>query len=181
MCRVSFNPAGPGGRRSPSRRPLLVQLPQVVSRRPSRSARPGSEPVRISCSFGVSPRPLTISPFSSEAVCVLTLLCSECRSLALFATTTPLAFCHGPCQCGCARHALSPPGNAVLRYARQLVGLAPAAWRARAMRIGTLEPAEISAVALAHAGHEDVMSACWAAPQPSYLFRLRPRKQNTSC
>src|SRR6185437_11542090 len=50
----------------------------------------------MSCMLTVSPRPLTISPFSVRAVCLLMLLESEWRSSTFFATTTPLAFCHGP-------------------------------------------------------------------------------------
>src|SRR6266446_909227 len=69
MCRVSFNPCRSWWPTIAEPSPLLVQLPQVVSP-PAVEKRPsGSEPVRISCSFGVSPRPLTASPFSKgEAV-----------------------------------------------------------------------------------------------------------------
>src|SRR5258708_276876 len=128
MCRVSFNPCRSWWPTIAEPSPLLVQLPQVVSP-PAVEKRPsGSEPVSISCSFGVSPRPLTISPFSVKAVCLLMLLCSECRSLTLFATTTPLALRHGPFPMRLrASTPASPPGNAVLRYARQFVCLEPAA------------------------------------------------------
>src|SRR5437879_5815189 len=128
MCRVSFNPCRSWWPTIAEPSPLLVQLPQVVSP-PAVEKRPsGSEPVRMSCSFGVSPRPLTISPFSVKAVCLLRLLCSECRSLTLFATTTPFAFRHGPLPMRLRASApWSPPGKVVLRYARQLVAFAPAA------------------------------------------------------
>jgi hypothetical protein len=46
----------------------LVQLPQVVSTAPAIAVPSGCEPVRMSCWFGVSPRPLTTSPFSVSAV-----------------------------------------------------------------------------------------------------------------
>src|SRR5260370_24855001 len=75
---------------------LLVQLRQVLSS-PGGKPRPsGCVPVSASCLLGVSPRPLTTSPFSVSAVCLVTLLlpCSPSTSLAI---TTPLAFCHGPC------------------------------------------------------------------------------------
>lgn len=48
--------------------PLRVQLPQVASASKWLKAVPsGREPVRISCRFGVSVRPLTGCPFSEEA------------------------------------------------------------------------------------------------------------------
>src|SRR5438046_898546 len=156
MCRVSFNPCRAWWPTIAEPSPLLVQLPQVVSP-PAVEKRPsGSEPVRMSCSFGVSPRPLTISPFSFKAVCLLRLLCSECRSLTLFATTTPLAFCHGPLPMRLrASVPASPPGKVVLRYARQFVAFAPAALASAAQCASALQAAEIGAVALAHAGHEE--------------------------
>src|SRR5215204_2706560 len=108
--------------------PLLAQLPQVVSP-PAVEYMPfGSEPVRMSCSFGVSPRPLTGSPFSVSAVCLVMLAASECRSAALLATTAPLAFCHGPLPMRSrALTPASPPGAVVLRYAFQSVRFEPAA------------------------------------------------------
>ena len=45
--------------------------------------------------FGVSPRPLTTSPFSVSAVCLLRLF-APCSSVTFWATTTPLALRHGP-------------------------------------------------------------------------------------
>lgn len=80
----------------------------------------------MSCSFGVSPRPLTISAFSVKAVSLLILAFSECRS----------------------------PGAVVLRYAFQLVRLEAAALAsAFAVRVRALQPAEIGAVAFADARH----------------------------
>jgi len=88
----------------------------------------GSEPVRMSCVFTASPRPLTVSPFSVRAVALVTLLASECSSSTLLATTTPLAFCHGPLPMRSrAFTPASPPGAVVLKYAFQLVLAAPAA------------------------------------------------------
>src|SRR5262245_28346215 len=108
--------------------PLLVQLPQVVSPPAVEYMPCGSEPVRMSCMLTGSPPPLTISPFSVNAVCLLTLLAPECRSSTLFATTTPLAFCHGPLPMRSrALTPAAPPGSVVLRYARQLVCVEPAA------------------------------------------------------
>jgi len=80
-----------------------VQLPHVVSPPAVEKFPDGSEPVRTSVHVTGSPRPLTTSPFRIRAVCLLTLLCSECRSFTLFATTTPLAFCHGPFPIAIAR------------------------------------------------------------------------------
>src|SRR5712691_8949093 len=128
MCRVSFNPCRSWWPTIAEPSPLLVQLRQVVSP-PAVEKRPsGSEPVRISCVFTGSPRPLTPSPFSVKAVCLLILLCSECRSFTLLATTTPLAFRHGPFPMRSrASTPASPPGNVVLKYARQVVYFEPAA------------------------------------------------------
>src|SRR5258708_37875481 len=108
--------------------PLFVQFPQVVSP-PAVEKRPcGSEPVRISCALTASPRPLTVSPFSVNAVCLVILFESEWRSSTLFATTTPLAFCHGPLPTRSrALTPAAPPGSVVLRYARQVVCVEPAA------------------------------------------------------
>ena len=62
---------------------LLVQLWQVLSS-PAGKARPsGCVPVSASCLLGVSPRPLTTSPFSVRAVCLVRLLppCNSSRFL----------------------------------------------------------------------------------------------------
>jgi len=64
---------------------LLVQLPQVVSPSPGASVPSSAEPVRMSCMFGVSPRPFTVPPFSVRAVCLFTLLLSPWRSATLLA------------------------------------------------------------------------------------------------
>jgi hypothetical protein len=50
----------------------------------------------MSCVLTASPRPLTISPFSVTAVCFVILFDPQLRSSTLLATTTLLAFCHGP-------------------------------------------------------------------------------------
>ena len=74
---------------------LLVQLWQVRSSPAAKAVPSGCEPVRMSCRFGVSPRPLTISPFSFSAVCLVSLL-SPCSSSRLLAMISPLALRHGP-------------------------------------------------------------------------------------
>src|SRR5580765_8658818 len=128
MWRVSFRPWRSWWPTIAEPSPLFVQLPQVVSPPAVEKYPAESEPVRISCSFGVSPRPLTISPFSVRAVCLVTLLCPECRSSTFLATTAPLAFCHGPLPMRLrASTPASPPGRDVLRYARQFAAFAPAA------------------------------------------------------
>src|SRR5262245_10966027 len=107
--------------------PLLVQFLHVKSsppegRRPSRPA-----PVRMSCLFGLSPRPLTTAPFSVSELSFDSLLLSLCRSSTLEATCTPLALTHGPDPMRSrALTAGRPSAAAALRYARQLPG-APAA------------------------------------------------------
>src|SRR5919198_75834 len=82
----------------------------------------------MSCMLTGSPRPLTGSPFSVNAVCLLMLLDGECRSSTLLATTTPFAFFHGPLPMRLrASTPASPPGAVVERYARQLDLVEPAA------------------------------------------------------
>src|SRR3954471_7997732 len=109
--------------------PLFVQFPQVVSPPAVENMPVGSEPVRMSCIFTLSPRPLTISPFSVKAVSLVMLAFSECRSSTLLPTITPLALCHGPLPMRSrALMPASPPGIVVLRYARQFVCVEPVAW-----------------------------------------------------
>src|SRR5689334_10146251 len=74
---------------------LLVQLLQVMSSPAANVVPFGCEPVSISCVLGVSPRPLMPSPFSLIDVSLVRLFL-PCNSATLLATTTPLAFCHGP-------------------------------------------------------------------------------------
>src|SRR5436309_2534644 len=50
----------------------------------------------MSCMLGVSPRPLTSSPFSVSAVCLVMLLLALFSSVRFLAMTVPLAFCQGP-------------------------------------------------------------------------------------
>src|SRR5260370_21374743 len=74
---------------------LFVQLWQVLPS-PGGKARPsGCVPGSASCLLGVSPRPLTTSPFSVSAVCLVTLLFA-CRPSTSLAVTTPLVFFHAP-------------------------------------------------------------------------------------
>ena len=96
--------------------PLFVQFPQVVSPPAVENMPCGSEPVSTSCMLTASPRPLTVSPFSVSAVCLVILFASEWRSSTLFATTTPLTFCHGPLPMRSrALTPAAPPGSVVLR------------------------------------------------------------------
>src|SRR4030095_1008481 len=75
---------------------LLVQFLQVRSSLPAKAVPSGCDPVRTSWRFGVSAAPLMTSPLSERAVCLERLLPALCRSATSLATTTPLAFCHGP-------------------------------------------------------------------------------------
>src|SRR5215510_372503 len=128
MCRVSANPCRSKWPTIAEPSPLLVQLPQVVSPPAVENLPDGSEPVRMSCMFTASPRPLTVSPFSVSAVCFVMLTASECRSSTFFATITPFALYQGPLPIRSpAFTPASPPGSVVLRYARQLVRVEPAA------------------------------------------------------
>src|SRR5882757_9371726 len=96
--------------------PLLVQFAQVRAMLLG-YARPSlSEPVRMSCMFGLSPRTLIGCPFSSSALALLILLFALCRSGTLVAMTAPLAFCHGPLPIRSrALTAFAPPRPFVLR------------------------------------------------------------------
>src|SRR5262245_44004376 len=110
--------------------PLCDQLPQVRSSPAGKAVPSGWDPVRMSCMFGVSPRPLTGSPFSVSAVCLLMLFwpCSSARS---FAMMMPLAFTQGPRPM--RSRALTAPGPWLLRYARQVfvpaTAVAPRSWQ----------------------------------------------------
>src|SRR5262249_34196144 len=93
------------------------RFPQVLSPPAVENLPDGSEPVRMSCMFTASPRPLTVSPFSVSAVCFVILTASECRSSTFFATITPFALYQGPLPIRSrAFTPASPPGSAVLRY-----------------------------------------------------------------
>src|SRR5215470_19549259 len=114
----------------------------------------------MSCMLGVSPRPLTVAPFSVSAVCLLMLFLpwSSATSLAII---SPLAFFHGPLPI--RSRALTASAPCVLRYARQVLPPAPAAcasvWHcwsapARPPRSAPFpEPALVT---------KNVMSLCWA-------------------
>src|SRR3954466_7136342 len=75
---------------------LDVQFLQVLSSPAGKAVPSACDPVRMSCRFVVSPRPLMTSPFSLSAVCLVRLLAAPCRSATSLAITAPLAFCHGP-------------------------------------------------------------------------------------
>src|SRR3954471_24224162 len=106
---------------------LLVQFLQVRSSAPAKAVPSGCDPVSTSWRFGVSPRPLMTSPFSLSAVCLVRLL-APCSSAMSLATTTPLAFCHGPLPMRSRAFSAGLPSAAcVERYARQVFAPAPAA------------------------------------------------------
>src|SRR5262245_45473327 len=76
----------------------------------------------------MSPTPFTTVPFSVSAVCFVRLFLSECSSATLLATTSPLAFRHGPLPIrSFAFTAGCPLAAAALRYARHVRLPAPAA------------------------------------------------------
>src|SRR5437867_1938107 len=102
----------------------IFQLPHVRSSPAAKAVPSGWEPVRMSCMFGVSPRPLTFSPFSVSAVSLVRLFLPW-SSATSFAMTAPLAFCQGPLPM--RSRALTAPGPCVLRYACHVLLLAPAA------------------------------------------------------
>ena len=73
---------------------LLVQLSQVRSSPAGKAVPSGCEPVRMSCRFGVSPRPLTTSPFSLSAVCLVRLLLAV-QLVDILGDDSPLALLPG--------------------------------------------------------------------------------------
>src|SRR3979411_73828 len=86
------------------------------------------EPARISWRLGLSPRPLTTSPFSVRDVCLPRLFLSPCRSATFSATRTPLALYQGPLPMRSrALTAVWVPEAVVLRYACQVRLPAPTA------------------------------------------------------
>ena len=121
-------PSGRGGRAWPSRRRSWSSCRRSCPRPTANAVPSGCVPVRMSCSFGVSPRPLTTAPFSVSAVCLLRLLLAPCRSATSLAMTSPLAFFHGPLPMrSLALTAGADPDACVLRYARQVRSPAPTA------------------------------------------------------
>src|SRR5882672_4318842 len=164
MWRVSFSPCRSWWPTIAEPSPLLVQLPQVVSPPAVEYMPMGSEPVRMSCSFGVSPRPFTFLPFSVSAVSLLMLALPECSSDTLFATTTPFALRHGPLPMRSrAFTPASPPGSVVLRYACQLVAFAPAAL-ASALQCASApsRPPRSAPLPLPTLVTKNVILSCWA-------------------
>ena len=112
------------------------------------------EPVRMSCRFGVSPRPLMTSPFSDRLFCLLSLLLALCRSSTLVGDDDALGIHPGPLadavarvdRAGALRRQISVPGLAArARRRRELL----------AMLVGAGKPAEIGALAGAGAGDEE--------------------------
>src|SRR6267142_1509879 len=166
MCQVSFRPERSWCPTIAEPSPLFAQLPQVVSP-PAVEKRPdGSEPVRMSCSFGCSPRPLIGSPFSDSAVCLLMFALSECRSSRFFATTTPLALRHGPLPMRSrAFTPASPPGSQVLKYAFQFTCFEPALF-ASALQCASApsSPPRSAPLPLPALVTKNVMSCACAAP-----------------
>src|SRR5215831_20726688 len=116
---------GHDGPRSPNRLHSWSSCRKLCLRPRSKTYRMGPSP---SGCHACSPRPLTVSPFSVSAVCFVMLTASECRSSTFFATMTPFTLYQGPLPIRSRAFTPgSPPGSVVLRYARQLVRVEPAA------------------------------------------------------
>ena len=141
---------------------LLVHALQVVSVCGAKAVPSAREPVRMSCSLGVSPRPLITLPRSSSADSLLRLL-PLCRWATSRAMSTPLALYQGPLPmrsraltAGTRRvaarrrrsgHAqVGPPGTAAT---------ARCGGQALALRVGTSQTAEVGALAASSAGDEE--------------------------
>ena len=143
--------SGRCGRPWPDRRRSGVQLPQVAAF----AVPSGLEPVRMSCRFGSSPRPLMTPPVSDSAVCLVMPLPSPCRASTLAAIVTPCRVDPGTgtdavARVDALRAEVGRPG---------LPGHAGSFGKAGAMGVGALQPAEIGAVARTGAGHEEAHGA----------------------
>ena len=126
-------------------------------RSPSTRCHRDCEPVRMSCWFGVSPRPLSTSPFSVSEFSFDSLLLSLCRSATLAATCTPLALNHGPAADAVLRvHAglAVRAGRARVRAPLAVAGARRLRQR-RAVRIRARQPAKVRALARVRAGDEE--------------------------
>ena len=105
--------------------------------------------------FGVSPRPLTTSPFSVSAVCLLRLLL-PCSSVTFWATTTPLALRHGPVPMRSRALTAAPPARLRAQVgAPGLVAGAGGGGERAAEPVGAGEPAEVGAATRARARDEE--------------------------
>src|ERR1700722_10935276 len=108
--------------------PLLVQLLQVMLRLPGNALPSAVDPVRMSCQFGLKPKPAIIAPRSVSEVDAPSRTLPLCRSSTFCATTSPLKFCHGPLPMR-SRALTGTLGGTelVLRYARHVLLPAPTA------------------------------------------------------
>ena len=95
------------GRAPPRSRPVAAG-PVLAGRNAVPS---GCEPVRMSCRFGVSPRPLTTSPFSVSAVSLVEVVVAV-QLVDVLRDHLALALCQGPPDAVRALTAGSPPSPA---------------------------------------------------------------------
>ena len=125
-----------------------------------------SEPVRMSCWLGVSPRPFTGAPFSVRLFSFPSLLLSLWRSSTFSATMTPCWLYQGPRADAVLRvHGrLSAGGLGAEVGAPGLAAHARRVGELLAARVGAGESAEVSAVTRAGRGDEEahgVLRAEW--------------------
>src|SRR5215831_2004541 len=136
--------------------PFLVQFPQVVSPPAVENIPIGSEPVRMSCIFTLSPRPLTISPFSVRAVSLVRLACSELQVFHALAHDHALGVLPWTFA-----NAIARVDARVTTWHRRAQVCSPVGLRragrpgqSRAMCVSTFKSAEVRAIALPDACHK---------------------------
>ena len=139
---------------------------------PANAVPSGCEPVRMSCRFGVSPRPLTTLALLGQRGLLGEVVAAPCSSATFFGDHHALGVAPRPVADAVAR---VDGGLAVGLLGAEVgaPGVAAGAGRlapALAIGVGALEPAEIGAVAGPALVTKNVMStscACAAAPRPS--------------
>ena len=149
-----------------------VQLPQVVSPAPVASVPSRFDPVRMSCMFGVSPRPLTAAPFSVSEFSLPSLVVVAVQvGDVLRPPARPWRCTRDRCRSGPSR---SPPAGRPRQRAQVGAPGATAGARRRrqrlAMRVGAARPPRLAPSPDARAGDEEAERAepaCCTGRAPS--------------
>ena len=154
--------------------PLLVQLPQVVSPPAVEYMPCGSRAGEDVVHVDVSPRPLTTSPFSVSAVCLVMLLLGRVQVVDALGDHHALGVLPRPLADAVARVDAGVAARLGGAQVGAPVGAAPSPppWRARCSARRRREAAEVGALARAGAGDEEGHGRS-AAPT---LLRLAPAR-----